>query len=317
MKSQRTVRFIINPERINFGSAELRVMQLVRILEQHLGSDIKITIESLPSRRGLCQERWALKQKSGDIIVFAKISLPELRGRTLDILRFRGVRTCIDYVDSDLRLVAKRRADVHIAASESALRLMQDIMARAANTDRPVKGKAFLVHHNTDARLANLTARLDGGLRTVYFGDIRNTIITDSIAEHMTIINIDRSEQFESSIGALADYNLHYCVRQAVEETAGDIVAKPFTKGFIAAQMGVAVMINDTVDDAALLLGSDYPFMITGTSETAILAGLHHVADAYGGPEWHDALDRMTQMRQFFSHDAIARQFQAIVNYLS
>ncbi|WP_300016129.1 hypothetical protein [uncultured Roseobacter sp.] len=317
MKKQTTIRFVVHRKRINFGSAELRVVQLIRILEQQLGSRVRIEIEKLPRRRGLGQELWALRQKPGDVIVFAKISLPELRSRVLDILRYRGALTCLDYVDSDLRLVTKRRADVHIAASESALRKMRDLISQAEASGAPVSGQPFLLHHNTDARLAGLKVRPSDSLNAVYFGDIRNTIISASIAKRISVLNIDRADQIEDASKTLPDYNLHYCVRRMVEEEPGDIVAKPFTKGFIAAQMGAPVLINKDVDDAVELLGNDYPFLIADNSETAILDGLDLAEDAYGGPAWQEALSRMAQMRQVFSHEAIARQFGDILDYLT
>ncbi len=316
MTAKKLVRFVVHPSRLNFGSTELRVFQLVRILERFLGEKICCKIEPLPTKSPW-QEIWALKQKPGEINVFGKSTLSRLQKKTLQILRFRGVRTCIDYVDSDLRRIQEFNADVHIAASHTSLRLMHELLANGYASPDGFKGKLFLLHHNTDERFSGIHAADLKRSSAVYLGDLENTVCSEAIAERVTFINIVRSEQLEKELRGMSEFNLHYCIRKVAEKNSGGIVAKPFTKGFIAAQVGAVVLINEAVDDAVEILGPDYPFIIPDNSEAAILSGLQKAEDCFGGPEWILAMERMNAMKSVFSHSSIAAQFGEIIEFLS
>ncbi|MFA3920272.1 hypothetical protein [Ruegeria hyattellae] len=293
------------------GSVELRVFQLIRLLEECTGDRLSISVTKLPKSKQFRQDAWAIRQPAGAIMVFSKWSLLRLQQRTLDILRWKGAFTCIDYVDIDLRIAADLNPDVHVAASLTAARSLERLTSGRIETG----GKVMLLHHNLDERMSAPASCPTDRLRPVYFGALENTVQTERIAETVTFLRADRADEVSQLFHQLEQFNLHYCVRTPNLTT--EVIAKPFTKGFVASQFGVPVLIDRSVDDAQLLLGEDYPYLIPDTSEESILTGLRNIDLTFGGPAWLDAKERVLSLQNYCSRRAISRQFMDIVSYLT
>ncbi|MDK3075685.1 hypothetical protein QO034_21695 [Sedimentitalea sp. JM2-8] len=280
------------------------------MLEEFIGDELSISVSNLPKPKQFRQDIWALRQPAGAIVLFSKWCLPRLKQRTLDILRWKNVRSCIDYVDFDLRESVKFRPDIHLAASLTAMKALKKLTAGQEDPESRVS----LLHHNLDERMIVPAEYPSDRLRPVYFGALENTIATDAIRERVTFLKADQANEVAPLFRQLAKFNLHYCIRRPAIST--EVIAKPFTKGFVASHIGVPVLISKNVDDALDLLGNDYPFVVEDTAEREILAGLDHVADSFGGPVWSDAKDRVASLQTLCSREAIAGQFMDIVSSL-
>lgn len=308
MKTQ--IIFAVDPNLKTAGSTELRVFQLISLLEEFHGTELTFSVSSLPKPKHFRQAIWALRQPVGSVVIFSKWSLLRLRQNTLDILRRKGVRTCIDYVDIDLREALKFNPDVHLAASISAHTALKNL----TTGQRSPEAKIMLLHHNLDARMYTSHSCPNDRPRPVYFGALENTVITPTLRNRVTFIRADKADEISELFRRLADFNIHYCIRQT--NSTSEVIAKPFTKGFVASQMGVPVLVSNNVDDALALLGKDYPFTIKDTTEVEILKGLENVCLAFGGREWAEATERVLDLQRLCSRKAIAHQFMEIISEL-
>ncbi|MCG7522129.1 hypothetical protein [Ruegeria sp. Ofav3-42] len=303
------VTFAVHPGFVHTGSTELRVFQLIRLLEKQLGEQYSFSVSNLPKNKLSRQIIWALSQPKGSVVVFSKWSLLRLSDRTLRILRARGVKTCLDYVDMDLREARRFHPDIHIAASLTAARHLKE-QTRHAEL-RADKSEVFLIHHNLDDRFPVTQARNLDKVKCAYFGAIENTVQTEKIREKVTFIKADLSENIVDVFHRLSDFNAHYCIRE--QSQTSEIIAKPFTKGFVASHLAAPVLIDANVDDALELLGEDYPFVTKDISEESILRGLEQLASDFGSAKWIEAQRRVVGLKDYYTPEAVANQFHEMV----
>ena len=150
-------------------------------------------------------------------------------------------------------------------------------------------------------------------LKVAYFGELANTIIDPNIENIVDFINVDTSRQNADWLNKLADYNMHYALRQhrKIDQF------KPFLKGFTAAHCHSNIIIQDTQKEAMLWLGEDYPFLLKNEPTISnILKHLEYVNTIQGSPEWEQGLEVMEMIRGQISNQNIARQFFAMVDSL-
>ena len=317
-RGPRHVLFVYRASQLRHGSTTMRVHQLCEQVVPHLPDSLIAGIRALPSPKlPLFQHLWASRQPEGAFIIFSKNALRKLLPETLRRLKRRGCCICFDYVDADLRGMPLTGVDVHLAASVSAERELRALQAAARQRGEPVEGSVRLLHHNVDSRVLTIGAATSDQFGAVYFGSAAKTIIPQDLRVHLEILETDSRMPDRIPVSDLAGYSFHYCISAPPsrwQSVPGEIVRRPFTKGFTAAALAAAVLVNDTADDAEELLGSDYPFLVRGDSETAITEGFEAARQSFGGPDWVRATAAVADLRRHFEPRALARSLAGIVS---
>ncbi|MFJ3425269.1 hypothetical protein [Leifsonia aquatica] len=219
-------------------------------------------------------------------LFLTKNALKVASAERLDDLVRRGNRLLFDVVD-EAAPPTSGFADALVAASITAFVDLQRQFPAI---------EVVLVNHHVDPRLAAATTgdRPRDRLRTAYFGELVNAVLTPRIEERVTPVLVDTSQQDPAWLGALRDFNLHYAVRKF----RGADVHKPFLKGFTAAHAGCNLLIQRSQVEAVQWLGDDYPYLLDGDpGEAEIVAALEHLEEDFGSPEWERGLDIMRGIR--------------------
>lgn len=191
--------------------------------------------------------------------------------------------------------------------------IFADIIVAASNTARddfvnkyPSK-RVVEIDHHTDPRLKlyEYSRRPLKVLKTGYFGELFNTVVTTKIKEKVDFINVDTARQNEDWLKRIYNYNLHYAVRNN-----DNVSHKPFLKGFTAACVGANILIQRNQQEAVHWLGKDYPFLIDGplVDEKSILDALEYARLKFGKKEWDLGLEIMRGLAQKVSTKNIEEQ---------
>lgn len=317
MAQERDIVFAYRKSQMKYGSTVMRTHQLCTQIAPHLPPGWRARPSGMPSPKfPLLQVLWARVQPEGAFVLINKQAIRKVLPETLAALRKRRCRVGFDYVDSDLREAGLSGADVHIAASPAARRTMERIRHQAQESGRSVSGIVRLLHHNVDTQLFERPAVPKDHLRCVYFGSPVKTDIPPSLAGQVRVLDATDARLARSAWQQIAQFNFHYCISSppaAWQADAAEIVHRPFTKGFTAAALGAGLITNTTVDDAAELLGSDYPYLVPGHDHAAIIATLERASAGFGGSEWNDAQARVAAMTRLFMPEALAKALVEIV----
>lgn len=308
---KRSVSFVYKKNQVKWGSTIMRAHMMARMATRHLGERFEFGLLSLPSRSvpGL-QHAWARLRRPGEVLIFTKHAMLSVDPGVLELLRRRGVGVCLDHVDANLAQTLPIPADVHIACSFSSVPEMEAHIARAGGSaPKPI---VKLLHHNVDERIYTLDRSQQDALRGVYFGRAYLTVQTPAVERYVDFIDASTADAMERGFRRLPAYNLHYCVRSA-ELPLGPHQHKPFTKGFTAAVCGAVVLLDRGVEDALAFLGEDYPFFVDRPDEAAILAGLDHVTESFGGADWQRAHEAMARVADQVSPLALSAQLADII----
>lgn len=157
---------------------------------------------------------------------------------------------------------------------------------------RPLYPKASfaVIPHQWDYRISGMAPRTE--LRTGYIGKGFNC------PQEWTGAKVTNSPDM---LAAASRFNLHIALNQRIEK---HILLKPATKVSTAAAVGAnAVTYADP--SAVELLGSDYPYLVQDDPRETILEAQR----SFGSVTWKRALDRMRQVKQWTSLEAVAALF--------
>lgn len=280
---------------------------MARILAQSFGERYRCRQTALPHGR-LGKALWARRVPRGAVVFFTKWAALRAGQGLLDALRARGALTCLDYVDADHRRCLDIRPDVHVAMSFAGADTIRGLLATASRPDH-----VALIHPAIDDRLLDVRPAPDRPFSAAYFGLLDNMFRTEEIGRHVAAFGIANVAEMGAHLPEFARHSFHYCVRNRDMATDA-VIAKPFTKGFVAAYCGSPVLFDAGETDALKILGADYPFIVRERSEAAVLQTLGAARAAYAGPVWTDALERMKGITALCAHEAIAHQFHAMVS---
>lgn len=137
----------------------------------------------------------------------------------------------------------------------------------------------------------------DGELRVGYLGTRRSLSLWGQLPG---VEFVGEGDWFERARG----FNAHLSVR----ETRREWLYKPNAKVATAAACE-AVLLTTPDCSSVELLGENYPFYLPGADRESILEGIERAREAVGGPEWHDALERLRRIKEATSLDRIAREY--------
>lgn len=300
--------FLYRKSRRAWGSTTMRAHQLSQIVAPYLPG-VEVHLQAF-SRHLPLQLLWARFVPRASVIFATKYAMEAIHPETIRNLHRRDCRVCFDVVDTrrDHLPGPELAADCFISPSLSGVARLQAHVDRAwGDTPKPLVAPVL---HNADQRLYDRRIRPQDSARTVYWGAIRYAVRSEAIDRQVTCFDGSDAAGFAASLDKVLDYNVHYAVRPTDPE---DLRIKPFTKGANAATLGALVLADRSVPDAIDFLGEDYPFLLPTNTEAAVLDGLAHLREAFGGPDWHLAQDRCRDMAERVSPMALAAQIAHII----
>ena len=308
MATGPTLVFLYRASRKAWGSTTMRSEQLAKLVTPHL-QDMQVQVQVL-SRHEILQNLWAHFVHKGATIFATKDVVKVLSPSAVHVLHARGCRVCLDVVDMrrDYLPGPELGADCFISPSLNGLSVLKDYVQQKF----PLSGHRPLVMpvlHNADSRLYGKHLRPRHEAKIAYWGAMKNVLITPAIANQIDLIDGSDSGSFQRSLDLILDYNVHYAIRPDATEQR----IKPFTKGVNAAVLGALVLADRGVQDAAEMLGDDYPFLLDDTEEATVLTGIARMKGAFGGSDWRLAQERVTHMANQVSPAALADQLRAMI----
>ncbi|MEX2014758.1 MAG: hypothetical protein WD885_02380 [Candidatus Saccharimonadales bacterium] len=283
---RRSVHFVYLKSREFYGSTVMRVNQLSEIAKD-VAHKQEIEASALNT------------EFNNSILILTKWALEGLNVEALDKLKSRQNVLIFDPVDAFLPAEKAKYADIIVAASRTAL---HDYSSLFKNK------KVMLVDHHVDPRLKILDwSYQPSALKSGYFGELVNTFSTAAIEKKVDFIQISTNKQENDWLELLPKYNLHYAIRQIDQKDNH----KPFLKGFTAAHCGSNILVQDSQEEAVHWLGEDYPYLIKGeVTEKKILDKLKYIEKTFGTSIWSRAMDRMIEIREKTSEQAIGQQIK-------
>lgn len=287
---KRDITFLYSEKYAASGSTVLRGGQLSELARQHYADAREV--------------RYTTRTDIEDeILVLGKGFLKTTTPEDLRALRKRNLLIA-DFVDEPPAGHLVREIDMLMASSLCGYRYYLNSFP-----DIP----AFHVTHHVDTRIPRCEEAATEGFRAGYFGELLNTIRSEEIERLVDFNLVDTSRQGDAWIGELGRYNFHYAFRQS----RGIDGAKPFLKGFVAAQCGANMMIQKSAGDASFYLGADYPYLMPDDAGPAEIAeGLRHARDTLGGPEWRHGREIMREVAARSSVEHVMREFDAMLAVL-
>ncbi len=272
------------------GSTIMRGEQLLTIFKRFHGRRFRLKYKSLSTN---CHN---------SLIFLTKGAVTDITVARINELTRQGNKVLLDPVDNPLEIEKVKAATGVVAASLEAFDSYSEQGFRT-----------YLVNHHVDIRLLRETTLSPTSMRCGYFGELVNAIITDKISKLVDFVHVDTGKQSTDWLTKPIRYNLHYAVR------ADNVEAfKPFLKGFTAAACNANIIIQRDQTEAVRWLGDDYPFLLQANpTEQDIIDMLLHIEKCYGNTEWERALQRMKEIKELTSDQAIAGEFEAMTKDVS
>lgn len=303
MAPRPRVVFAYMPAHSGAGSKAMRVDQLSAIANEVIGERWEVDTLRLPRRDRVRRHRQTAESCEGAVVIFLKGAFSAHSPDTQRAWASRARAICVDYVDATINQAFEAPITLHIAASRAGMRGLRGKLDDEACVR--------LLDHHWDPRLGSVP-RLVPPFKCGYFGHLRNTYIPAGDAHRVQQVQIAGSEVTSDFASSLSSIPLHYAVRSTARLKAR-MMFKPFTKGFNAAAVGANVIVDRDTDDAAELLGEDYPFLLEQPSDAAISKGLDIAEGIYGTSAWDEALDRMSALRSIGDPWRVAESMDALL----
>lgn len=294
------------------GSKIMRCDQLCEIGQRYLGADYVFSVRNQKPIRDTDALRRTCERLTGCIVILLKSTAAMFGDEGMEQIRKAARAVLIDYVDGDVHKSYSTFADIHIGASHAGCRLLEGMLME--NGERDVGSKVMYLTHHADPRLAGLKSKPANRPLAVYMGHPKNVFVPDAIREKVNVLRYETDGNIHQVFDDLQNFNLHYCVRPPRRDVGQPRSAKPFTKGFTAAMMGANVITARDTDDAEYYLGADYPFLVDDLSNEGLAAMFEKVDDVFGTPLWHEAEERMDDVRHRSSAAAVAEDLKAILS---
>ncbi|MEO0829275.1 MAG: hypothetical protein AAFY03_02315 [Pseudomonadota bacterium] len=283
------------------GSVALRCDQLSKIGSLFLGERFEFRTLAIPTPSTGGQTE-AIDPVRGGVVILSKSTIGHLEPEAFLWLKRHAIAVLADYIDRSLRSPFQDEIDLHIAAS----RAFEAIVKR-----KMPGGRVRYLPHHADLRLHGVQIRSSDRLKCVYVGHPRNNAVDKDLRSRLTVLAARNSGSFGQLAGRLREFNLHLNVRTPSKTRITS--RKPPTKIVTAATLGANVLLQDNVDDALDLLGSEYPFLLPESDAPTVRTALDRAEALYGGPEWQRGLEIMAEVAWLHSPAKVAAELDAIL----
>lgn len=294
------------------GSSVMRVQQLSAHIKRHNGDRYDVRCVPIASSRKLWVRAWLALQPKGCVYFFSKDALRGWRAEDLDALRRKAAAVLVDYVDLALRYTVAYGVDAHVMTSFAAADAMARLQAGRRARGDTTGGTIHTILHNYDSLIDDIPLDQDDDLSIGFIGTPTAAATTPAINDRITFLPASSRAEFLENAPRIGRFNCHYCVR--VDTPGGlDRSYPPFTKGVTAAACDAVILTNRGCDDAATLLGEDYPYLFPSTGARDLTERMRFVEDSYRGPAWTEARERVRHLRSRTTHAAIAGQLHETI----
>lgn len=275
----RDFAFIVDRKTQRAGSAHLRGRQLAQLFE-HVAADYGRTV----------QYRYSDDLPRDAVAIVNKTALMQVERDVPQRLRDAGCMVLMDFIDAPLVPAISAHADGFIACSA-----LQSRHLRAAFPERPV----VHIPHHVDLDIPATPCQWDN-FACGYFGNPNNAAHLGALRDSGALTIWEAKTNNKNGwYQALPNYNLHYAFRPRKMWGAG---FKPFTKGFVAAHVGAAILVAESDDEATELLGADYPLRVPDeTDAIAMQAIIDDLTARFGDAAWQVSRQRMNRLKEISS----------------
>lgn len=280
--------FVYNEKHRTTASTVLRCFQAVDVLHR--------------LRPSLAATATSTLDMYGCIVILSKGTLKEITVDQLWRLHRNGNTILADFVDDPVDPYIVPHIDGLVASSISAY---IDYSKKYAGTE--------VVHltHCVDTRLRSLAKQHE--FRIGYFGELKNTVASDRIKEHVNFHGVDTQRGDIDWTHKLHRYSCHYIARKRDNPES----FKPFLKGFTAAHCGSPVIVDRDNPEVDYYLGPDYPLRVRADCEQDILTGIEKAKDSFGSSQWSNLVDRMHDARERSSPQWYTHEFDFLMRLFS
>jgi len=301
------------------GSTNMRAHQLKKMLEPYLETKYelllsRVTIPPKFLRNGYTIKRafnvWAKSLPPNSIVFVTKACIQYFNSEFIKSLHKKDIKVCFDYVDSDFSIGPQGLPDMHVCTSYTQLNYLKQYQQENPN----FTGSVSLILHNYDLALVNFKSKPIKKFECAYIGTTARTFLTSRIEDKITIVPALGVSGMQRILANLPNFNAHYAVQIPQEE--GSLLAKPFTKGFVAAACNSVLLTDRKTHDAIEFLGADYPYLVDDLNENEIICMIEYMTETFQTAVWFDAMDRMKEMGDKVAPASLARQLDMCLQLL-
>jgi len=294
----------------------MRAHQFKKMLEPYLATkyDLLLSEVSIPPkflRNSYTIKRafsvWAKSLPNNSIVFVTKACIQYFTSELISALHKKDIKVCFDYADSDFSMGPQGLPDMHVCTSITQFKFMKKYQENHAD----FTGSVSVVLQNYDLALIDFMPKEINTFECAYVGTPARTFLTSQIENEITIVPAIGVAGMQGILARLPNFNAHYAVR--IPQDEGSLLAKPFTKGFVAAACNAVLLTDRQTHDAIEFLGDDYPYMVDNLDEKEILAMLDYMHETFDTEIWHDALDRMQLMHSRVMPSALATAFVSCI----
>ena len=303
----RQIVFVFNHLASHHGSVLLRVMQSAGRIAR-IFPDTQVSVCATQSRDLLGLEK--------ALIVLAKGCAID-RSRMKKLLRRDNILIA-DYVDGVHQGGIDASVDGFLCSSHTEFEWISHRLLK--------NQQAALVPHAADDRFSGLEVRKDHSESFMcgYFGELTNGLFVGelhSIGALQAVESsvVDPNGAFFAAGGwanQLLQYSVQYIARPSVQIRDGRF--KPFTKGFLSAQLGQIVIGARFDAENRYWLGDDYPFYVEVETLDSCIAAIQRCRSAWESGDLVQARAVMQKLRVLSCPVQNALDYRdALVGYLS
>ena len=169
-----------------------------------------------------------------------------------------------------------------------------------------VKKPIFYVTHCIDTRIPERAVPLPA-FSPLFHGAPENMLYYPSLARVLnTAFCYSQYTSQEEWLQKTLEANFFYALRP---DNQG-FQARPFQKGFTAAQLDSNILIHRNDGDALHYLGEDYPYMIhEEPTEEVVYYYMKMARKDFDGPQWHRGLEIMRGLKPHYAPAKIGGEF--------
>ena len=316
MQNLKKIFFVYASNKVMQGSTNMRAHQFKKMLEPYLATkyDLLLSEVSIPPkflRNGYTIKRafsvWAKSLPNNSIVFVTKACIQFFTSELIKTLHKKDIKVCFDYADSDFSIGPQGLPDMHVCTSITQFKFMKKYQENHAD----FTGSVSVVLQNYDLALIDFMPKEINTFECAYVGTPARTFLTSQIENEITIVPALGVAGMQGILTRLPNFNAHYAVR--IPQDEGSLLAKPFTKGFVAAACNSVLLTDRKTHDAVEFLGEDYPYMVNELKENEILQAIDHMKVTFNTKVWLDAKDRIQDMHARVCPSSLARQFEVCI----
>lgn len=313
----KNLSFVFLSNKMDQGSTNMRVHQLAQMISPHLPEDYQLELSPIKIPHKWIRnkftiknavQKWALSTKSNSLYFVSKACIQHFTPDIIEIVQSKNSLIAFDHVDSDFSIGPQGSPDIHICSSITQLKFVLNYK----ENNPSFKGEPKLLLHNYDIKLINFGKPQNRLFKCAYVGTPSVAYLPNNVLDKVDIVTAMGVGGMSEIISLLPNFNAHYGLR--LPQPHNSLLAKPFTKGFVAAACGAVIITDRSTHDAEYLLGADYPFMVNSLDPQETEDMLNFMEDSFGSNIWLEAERRMQEIKELVSPKRLADTLRDIMH---